>query len=392
MPRRSNGEGSIVQLNNGTWAGQYTFKGKRKAVYGKTKQEATKKLHTVLEEIKKGVDVDKEDMLLTDWLDYWLKYYAKPRVKRSTYISYEMMIRVHVKPFIGSVKFKNLSARIFQEYLVGLIKSSANPDGLSLKSVKNIKNMLHSAISQAICDDMLVKNYLDYVQLPKERKGEERVLTQSEQNLMVEEARRYPHEGSFGIILALYTGLRKGELLGLQWQDIDEEKRMLHVRRAINRLHTDSGKEQKNKTEIVIGSTKSSCSDRDIPLFEQLFNELMRFKERQIRLKNDKGVKHLETDFIITGQNFCHIEPRYFETIFQNVAKRAGVENVHIHTLRHTFATRCIEQGCDIYVLSKILGHAQPSTTLNKYGHALPDHKRDSMNKVGEIFYSRIAF
>ena len=100
MPRRSNGEGSIVQLNNGTWAGQYTFKGKRKAVYGKTKQEATKKLHTVLEEIKKGVDVDKEDMLLTDWLDYWLKYYAKPRVKRSTYISYEMMIRVHVKPFI----------------------------------------------------------------------------------------------------------------------------------------------------------------------------------------------------------------------------------------------------------------------------------------------------
>ncbi len=382
--RRSNGEGSIIQLKSGTWAGQYTYQGKRKAVYGKTQQEARQKLKEVLSFIEQGLDLDSREQSLGDWLDYWLKFYAKPRVKRATYINYEANIRLHVKPDIGGVPFKKLSVRVFQEYLVRLLEES----GLSQKSVRNIKNMLHSAMQQAVINDLITKNFIEFVQLPKLRKTEERVLSQEEQDALVFEARHYPHEASFGIIFDVYTGLRKGELLGLQWRDFDEDKRTITVRRAINRLHVANEAEGKPKTEILIGSTKSSCSDREIPLFDKLYDELIRYKERQMQLKEQAGVAHEDTDFIFTGRNFCHVEPRYFETIFQNVASRAGIEDAHIHTLRHTFATRALESGVDIYVLSKLLGHAQPSTTLNKYGHALPSHKRECMDKLSEVYRS----
>lgn len=379
--RRNNGEGSLIQLKSGKWAGQYYLDGKRKAVYGKTKQEAYQKLRVALEELESGLDIERRDGMLGEWLDYWLKIYAKPRVKRSTYINYEANIRLHVKPKIGDTKMKDLSVSVFQEYLVGLLDS-----GLSAKSVRNIKNMLHSALQQAVISDILIKNYVDFVKLPKMRIVEERVLSQEEQEAIVCEARRYPHEAGFGVVLDVYTGLRKGELLALQWQDFDEDNHTITVRRAINRLHVENEADGKPKTEIIIGTTKSESSDRVLPLFDSIYEELIRYRDKQIEQKAQIGLTHQPTDYIITSKSYGHIEPRYFETIFQNIAKRAGVQDVHIHTLRHTFATRALENGADIYVLSKLLGHAQPSTTLNKYGHALPDHKRECIQKLEAVY------
>jgi integrase len=385
--RRLNGEGCVIQLKSGTWAGQYTYNGKRKAVYGKNRQEAHKKLKAVIEEINKGLNMDEQSTLLSDWLLYWLEFYAKPRVKRSTYISYDGLIKNHVNPAIGDVSFKKLSARVFQEFHINLIKGTDEKRALSVKTVTNVRNMLHNAMEQAVLNDFLVKNYIEAVQLPKAKPSEERVLSVEEQSSLVTEARKYCNIASFGIILCVYTGVRKGELLGLQWRDVNETKRSITIRRALNRLRVDSdNKEAENKTEIVIGSTKTKSSEREIPLFAELFDELMCFKHRQTEEKTRLGIPCRDTDYIITNSSFDHIDPRYFETVVQRVAALAKVEKMHVHSLRHTFATRCLEAGMDIFVLSKILGHSQPSTTLNKYCHALPDHKRESMEKLSGLF------
>lgn len=382
--RRSNGTGSIIQLKNGSWAGQYSYKGKRKSVYGKTKQEAAKKLKEILNDIEQDIDIEAQTQPLSEWMNYWLATYAKPNIKQSTYISYEGYIRNYVTPRLGNIPMNKLTVSQLQEFLVGL--NVNNGGTLSAKTVVNVKNMLHCAIEQAVLNNILVKNYLDAVRLPKRHTEEQRVLSLEEQTSLIEAAKSYPNEASFGIILDLFTGLRKGELLALQWCDLCEEKKTLKINKTLNRLKVIDNPESPRKTEIVIGSTKTSTSAREIPLFDKLFEDLMQHKERQIAQKTAAGRTHHETDYIITSTDFSYLDPRNYEALFRRVCKRAGLSDVHIHTIRHTFATRALENGVDVYALSKLLGHAQPSTTLNKYGHALPEHKQACMDKIAALY------
>lgn len=382
--RRSNGTGSIIQLKNGSWAGQYSYKGKRKSVYGKTKQEAAKKLKEILNDIEQDIDIEAQTQPLSEWMNYWLATYAKPNIKQSTYISYEGYIRNYVTPRLGNIPMNKLTVSQLQEFLVGL--NVNNGGTLSAKTVVNVKNMLHCAIEQAVLNNILVKNYLDAVRLPKRHTEEQRVLSLEEQTTLIEAAKSYPNEASFGIILDLFTGLRKGELLALQWCDLCEEKKTLKINKTLNRLKVIDNPESPRKTEIVIGSTKTSTSAREIPLFDKLFEDLMQHKERQIAQKTAAGRTHHETDYIITSTDFSYLDPRNYEALFRRVCKRAGLSGVHIHTIRHTFATRALESGVDVYALSKLLGHAQPSTTLNKYGHALPNHKQECMEKIAFLY------
>lgn len=382
--RRSNGTGSIIQLKNGSWAGQYSYKGKRNSVYGKTKQEAAKKLKEILNDIEQDIDIEAQTQPLSEWMNYWLATYAKPNIKQSTYISYEGYIRNYVTPRLGNIPMNKLTVSQLQEFLVGL--NVNNGGTLSAKTVVNVKNMLHCAIEQAVLNNILVKNYLDAVRLPKRHTEEQRVLSLEEQTSLIEAAKSYPNEASFGIILDLFTGLRKGELLALQWCDLCEEKKTLKINKTLNRLKVIDKPESPRKTEIVIGSTKTSTSAREIPLFDKLFEDLMQHKERQIAQKTAAGRTHHETDYIITSTDFSYLDPRNYEALFRRICKRAGLSDVHIHTIRHTFATRALENGVDVYALSKLLGHAQPSTTLNKYGHALPEHKQACMDKIAALY------
>lgn len=382
--RRSNGTGSVIQLKSGCWAGQYSYKGKRKSVYGKTKQEAARKLKDVLNDIEQEIDIEAQTQCLSDWLNYWLATYAKPNIKQSTYISYEGYIRNHINPKMGNIALNKLTVSRLQEFLIGL--NVNNGGKLSDKTVINLKNMLHCAMEQAVLNNIIAKNYLDAVRLPKRNTSEQRVLSIEEQTALIKAAKSYPNEASFGIILDLFTGLRKGELLALQWCDLCEEKKTLKINKTLNRLMVVDNPDSNQKTEIVIGSTKTNSSTREIPLFDKLFEDLMHHKERQIAQKLAVGRTHRETDYIITSTDFSYLDPKNYEKLFQRVCEKAGISDVHIHTIRHTFATRALENGVDVYALSKLLGHAQPSTTLNKYGHALPKHKQECMDKIAALY------
>ena len=200
---------------------------------------------------------------------------------------------------------------------------------------------------------------------------------------------------AFGIIFTLSTGVRLGELIGLQWGDVNTKKHTIRVRRTVGRLQkvdeegnlVSRGGGQAT-TEIVIRTPKSITSQRDIPLFDELWNGLMKYRQKQQEIFDALGVIFDSKTHIfsmITGKVY---DPRTYEDLFKRTLKTAGLPNINFHALRHTFATRALEAGMDVKVLSSILGHAQASTTLNLYAHALPDHKRDSMEKMRSFYRS----
>lgn len=198
---------------------------------------------------------------------------------------------------------------------------------------------------------------------------------------------------AFGIIFTLSTGIRLGELLGLQWGDVDYNSHTVRIRRTVGRLQKvdESGKLISKTaggptTEIVTRSPKSATAQRTIPLFPQVWNDLMTYRDKQQKMLQAQGIILSATTPMFSTPAGLVYEPRTYEDLFKRTLKAAGISNINFHALRHTFATRALEAGMDIKVLSSILGHAQASTTLNLYAHALPDHKKTSMEKM-KVFY-----
>lgn len=189
------------------------------------------------------------------------------------------------------------------------------------------------------------------------------------------------------------TGVRLGELIGFQWPDLNYKKHSIRVRRTVGRLQKvdENGNLLKKvdgvkTTEIVIRTPKSATSQRDIPLFDELWDGLMEYRDKQREMFDALGIPFDEKGFIFCNALGNVYDPRVYEDLFKRTLKAAGLDDIKFHALRHTFATRALEAGMDIKVLSAILGHAQASTTLNLYGHALPDHKKNSMEKMRSFY------
>lgn len=387
--KKANGEGSISKRSDGRYMGRYTVNGKRKTVYGATHKEVRTKLNAVLNEIENGIYIEPSNDTLAKWMRDWLVTYAMPTVKQSTYISYESYARLHIIPELGETKLTNLSREQIQRFFNKKSAGYRGKKGLSPKSLKNIYNMFNAALEQAIINDRIVKNPLHGVKLPKVVRTERRVLEPNEQIALQKAAEKAADYQAFGIIFALNTGVRLGELIGLKWCDVNYNKHTVKISRTVGRLQKvdeDGYLIQKKKgiktTEIVVRSPKSILSKREIPLFDELWNGLMEYRKKQLALIDAFGVDYHDDGYIFCNAMGSVYEPRTFEDLFKRTLKSAGINDVNFHALRHTFATRALEAGMDIKVLSSILGHAQASTTLNLYSHALPDHKRESMDKM----------
>lgn len=249
--------------------------------------------------------------------------------------------------------------------------------------------MLHSALDQAVADHKILRNPTLNVKLPKVKTKERRVLTVEEQAALQEAVSRADELHAYGITFAVSTGVRLGELLALRWKDVNEKEHYVYVRRTLGRLQKVDGKGRLMKkekgvpsTEIVVRSPKSELSMRKIPLFDELWNDLMAYKEKQNALKDALGSEYQDQGYIFATPLGHHNDPKVYQTLFKRIVADAGIESANFHALRHTFATRALESGMDIKVLSALLGHAQASTTLNLYGHVLPDHKKISMEKM----------
>jgi len=394
--KRANGEGTIRQRKDGRWEGLYTVNYKRKSVYGKTQAEVRKKLNEVLNDINNGMYIENTNITLGAWLDEWLEVYAKPSVKLSTYGSYEGYIRNHIKPEIGKVKLSVLRADILQKFFnqkltngrcdkvkdTNTNKLVTRKGGLSEKTIKNMYNMIHSALKQAYRNGLVNQNVSEIISLPKQKRNEMRVLSLEEQKALqraVQDERL-----GIGIILCLFTGIRLGELLGLKFEDIDFENKTITIRRTLNRLKVFDNAEK--KTDIVIGEPKTNKAKRIIPLQEFLIPLLKTHRARVLTEQLKVANLYENHSFVMCNEFGKFLEPTTYQKFFKNMLKKASIQDTNFHTLRHTFATRALESGFDVKVLADILGHADASTTLNKYAHALPDHKKTSMEKLSFLY------
>ena len=385
---KGHNEGSIRQRKDGRWevrisagTGFRTGKPKRISKYAKTRAEAVKILQEMEYEYHFHHKIDPASMTVTYWLNFWLITYMKNSLKQSTFVSYETYIRKHFAPAFQNTKLKELTSWGLQDFY----NYKLNTEGLSPKTIINMHRCLHKALKQAVLEHFIDFNPCDGVNLPKNEKPEIQVLTRQQQERLMYAS--YQHRYGIFIRLTLMTGIRLGELLGLRWENVDLRSGTIHIRQTLNRLKKTDYDGTGTSTEIVFQTPKTKNSVRSIPLLPQLINDLQQWRNVQISDANLAGSAYQDSGLIVTNPLGGCIEPRTFKDYYDQILQMAGIGHFTFHALRHTFATRALEQNMDSKTLSSILGHYSVAFTLDTYAHVLDSQKRESM-KVMEEFYT----
>lgn len=239
-------------------------------------------------------------------------------------------------------------------------------------------------MNQAVLEHYIDFNPCDAVSLPRNEKPQVEILTREEQQKLIYTSYKYRY-GVF-IRLTLATGIRLGELLGLRWEDVDFSKRMLSIRRTLNRLPKVDYNGVGNSTEIVIQEPKTKNSIRSIPLISNIANELQQWKMVQQNDAMAAGAAYQDSGFLVTNPLGGYLEPRTFKDFYDEILKASGLGHYTFHVLRHTFATRAMEQGMDAKTTSILLGHYSVSFTLDTYTHVLDSQKQEEMKVMEEFF------
>lgn len=302
------------------------------------------------------------------WLLGWLDY-KHAIVKNSTYMKYRNSINKHIIPKLGSFDIKILDNNIVRRFINQ--KLSAEKCSLSPKSVRELVNIIKNTLayaenygfqSKCKCELLIVRNSFKPI----------RVLNKNEEKALLNTLESDINIFKLGILISLLTGVRIGELCALRWEDIDFKECLITVNRTMQRVQVE-GKD--NKTEIIITTPKTNASIRQIPIPKMLVDYIIGFKS-----SNDQ--------YILTNKNGNYIEPRVMQYKFKKYIQIAGISDANFHALRHTFATRCIEAGVDVKVLSEVLGHSNVNITLDRYVHNSIDYKKDNIERFNDYILS----
>lgn len=376
--KRANGEGSIRKRKDGRWEGRYTAgrnpetgKAIYKNVLGKTQAEVKEKLKQALETAKR-LDFTKAGQYnVGQWLELWLEDYAKLKVRPSTHKTYQGFIKHHVTPNIGSIPLLKLTTMDLQKMYKKLLESGRvdrteakdKPKGLSTKTVRNIHQMVSSALRFAMEQKLIPENPATRCALPKVERKEMKTLPMDQLNAFFDEAKR---TGVFELYyIDLLTGLRRGELLGLKWDDIDFKNGILHVRRQVMR--------QEGKMVEAPLKTKNSYRSIAIPADAV---EVLKMQRDKIGTSSEY-VFPSPTGGPMSSDSVLHM--------LQRVLKRAGLERIRFHDLRHTFATLALQNGVDVKTVSGMLGHYSAGFTLDTYAHVTTAAQRNAANTMGNV-------
>lgn len=298
--------------------------------------------------------------IFSGYCDEWLKI-KRPKIKEATYVKYLSILEKHIKPALGQYPVKDISSITVEKFSHQLMYDK----NLSPKAVRDILTVVHSIFSY-ISRHSISMQHIE-MEYPKCGRKEIRILDEEEQMHLFRYLLSDPDRCKFAVLIALMTGMRIGEICALCWVDIDLDNRVIHVRYTMQRIkdiHNDSGR----KTKIIITEPKSETSVRDIPLTEYSASFFQ-------KLYSDNPAA-----FVLTGESTKYIEPRILQDKLKKYAKECNLEGIHFHTLRHTFATRCVEVDFEIKSLSEVLGHSSPTITLQRYVHSSIEFKRTNMN------------
>jgi integrase len=358
--KRGNGEGSITKRKDGRWMARYTVHTangpKRRTVYGRTRQEVAAKLAKALSDRTEGIVYDDENMTVGEYLDRWLKSVVRGSVRQSTYDRDASLVNNHLRPALGGIKLKKLSAAHVQGFYRDRLDA-----GLSPSTVHKMHAILHKALSQALKWHMVPRNVTEAVSPPRPAPKEMRPLSLEETRRLLRESCGDRLEALY--VLAVTTGMRQGELLALRWQDVDLKNAILSVRHTLTR----SG------GRVVIGEPKTKKSRRSISLTPRAVEALEAHLERQLREIGILGDRYEDQGLLFTTGTGSPINPSNLrQRSFAQLLKKAGLPHIRFHDLRHTCATLLLAQGTHPKYVQELLGHATIAITLDTYSHVIP--------------------
>ena len=378
--RRDAGDGTIRLRTDGRWEGRYTVgyhpeTGKQimRSVYAKTKREVREKLNKILTDIQEGAYIEPTSITVGQWLDTWLKEY-KINLRPETKASYEMHIRIHLKPDLGKIRLNKLTTHQIQHLYNKLI----NERGLSPKTVKNIHGALHAALEQAKINGYLRINPSEGTTLPKIEKEELKVMDTQDVSAFLRAIKGDEYE--LPLFVALFTGLRQGELLGLTWDCVDFEKGTL----LINKQHNLA----KGEKEFHFSPLKNS-RPRCLTAASAVMDALKEQQRRQAQWATELGSAWDNSEnLVFTTQMGRYINNKTIWMNFKRIVTELGMPELRFHDLRHTFSINSLQAGDDIKTVQENLGHATASFTLATYAHATLGMKRESANRMDAFIRS----
>ncbi|MFF1740660.1 site-specific integrase [Streptomyces mirabilis] len=373
--RNPNGAGSIWQRKDGrfearVYVPQPDGTRKRKTVYGATWEECDEKRQELVRRDRQGIPTPSRSAKLSEWLPYWLEEYIRPNRKRTTYVKYEMHVRLYLVPLLGSRRLESLTTANVRQMISKVTEQA------SAATAKEAHRVLRTALTAACRDELISRNVVQLVPAPRVEPRELHPWSLDETLTFLEAARTDPLYPAF--VLAVALGLRRGEILGLQWRDVDLDRRTLTVRTTLNR----GGK------ELYLDTTKNRRA-RVIPIPLMCVAPLRWQRLRQAARRDAIGADWHDSDHVFTTRSGRPIEPRNLYRSFLRIAASAGLPQVRLHDTRHGCASLLFAAGVAPRTVMEILGHSQIAVTMNVYTHVSDDNRREAMGHMDRLLKRR---
>lgn len=371
---RLNGEGTISgPRKDGRYVGAFyapTTAGTRKRVYvyGQTREEAHGKLIAEQAKAARGIPVPAQSWKLGPYLDYWLEHVIKPNRRPATYALYEMTVRLHLAPALGKYPLKRLSVPIVQTFLNGQLR-----DGQSVRYVHLMRQVLSAALSRAVREELIARNVARLVELPTWGSVTVEPWSSAEALAFLAAAADDPLYPAFALLL-LY-GMRRGEVLGLRWQDIDLDRSILHIRQQVQRVHG----------QLYIGPLKTRAGARDLPVLGLARVALAARLDHQQADRVSLGSAWTDTGLVFTTRTGRPVEPRNLVRSFARICDDNGLRKIRLHAIRHTTASLLKDLGVPARDAQIILGHAHVTTTQQIYTHVDEGARLDAITKLNKL-------
>lgn len=308
------------------------------------------------------------NVTLEQWLEYWLENYIKPTHKPSGYEHYADNCRKHVIPNLGKLAITDITPSVLQRFFNDRSDHGnlVNGGPLSAKSIKNMRVVLDVAMKQAVSEGKIPANPVPLTSIRRVPSKRVEAMTDSEQAALEEYLFSSKSPYSRAEISALFTGARRGEICALRWKNYNQQAGTVNIVETVKRLKNTGVTDYGNKTQLVFCSVKSDASERVLTLPDFL---LELFEEQRIRFTEQFGHEPDKDDFIFFSAAGTVMDPDNLSHYHNEVLMELGLAHKKFHALRHTFATRGIENGIDVSTMSGLLGHADTTTTTHYYIH-----------------------
>lgn len=369
--RRGNKEGSVYQRTNGTWRAQVYLDGKRINFTGKSQRECQEWIRKTRDKIDLGLTFEGSKLTLGQYLEEWMVSITSSR-SIQTIEQYQWIIDNRIVPFIGNIKLKELGPDRIQYFYNHLLSQ----ENLSNHAVNHTHMVLRTSLNQAVKLGLVIRNPCVATSPPKPKKKEMKFLDEGQVQDFLSAARKLKNRFYPLYFIAIHTGMRTGELLGLKWKDVDWDRKALLVRRQAQ--HPKGG-------GYVFTKPKSVSGSRSITLGEQAIEVLEFQRTEVIRLRKHAGKAWEELDLVFPSLVGTPLMRKRLRENFYRVLDEARLSRIRLHDLRHTAASLMLNHGIPVLIVSRRLGHSKPSITMDVYGHVIPSKQYEAAALMDEL-------